>query len=99
MPKGVQAGVDADRDWQWSTVLRSSIDLQEAIIVETAYAAAEPGDPISSGQPGGANSTEAASPSAARAGDAATADRAAGTVMRGDIQTNPVTWDRGALFR
>jgi len=84
------ARIDADRDWQWSAALRSSIDLQEAIIVETAYVSAEEGDPISPGQPGGTNSTQSASPSAARAGDATTADRASGTVMRGDAGTTTV---------
>lgn len=83
--------LEADRDAEWSTALRGLVELQEAIIVETAYAAAESGDAMSDGQPGGKDSTRSASPSKGRSGDAATADRASGTVMRGDAPTSTVS--------
>lgn len=90
------ASIEADRDAEFSRVLRARIDLQEAIIVETAYTAS----PASQGQPGGKNSTDAAGPSKGRAGDTTTADRATGTVVRGDAATTTVDWsDRGNLFR
>lgn len=77
--------VDADRDATFSRVLRCRVDLQEIIIVDTAYAAAEPGsDAPQGGKPGGEKSTKAAQPAKGRAGDAATADRASGPVQRGD---------------
>lgn len=82
--------IEADRDAEWSTALRGFVELQEAIIVETAYAAAESGDATSDGQTGGKDSTRSASPSKGRAGDAATADRASGTVMRGDAPASSV---------
>lgn len=80
--------IDATRDAQFSSVLRATIELQEVIIVSTAYAAGDFGsDGNSGGQPGGENSTQQARPNPTRSNDAATADRAAGTVQRGDNPT------------
>lgn len=80
---------NVDRDSQFSTILKGSIDLQEIIIVDTAYAAPEAGDEApKGGQPGGKQSTRAASPSASRASDEATAVRTSGTVQRGDTPSS-----------
>jgi hypothetical protein len=77
--------ISVDRDATNSQVLKGTAELQEAIIVETAYASAEPGsDAPNSGQPGGVKSSKAAAPSKGRAGDAATKNRASGSVQRGD---------------
>lgn len=89
----------ADRDDSFSRILKGSAELQEVIIVETAYAAAEQNSqPSQSGQAGGKKSTNAASPSKAKAGDAATRDRASGVVQRGDspAKTAPVSPDSSA---
>ena len=80
--------IDAERDATFSRVLRATVDLQEIIIVSTAYAA-DPGGETGAGssdrgQPGGKKSLRAAPPSSERAKDAATANRASGTVQRGD---------------
>lgn len=78
--------IDAERDATFSTVLRAKVDLQEIIIVETAYAADPEGDSGTGerGKPGGKKSTRAAPPTSDKAGDAATANRAAQTTQRGD---------------
>lgn len=83
-----ELGALRDADWCWAW--NGGVELQEAIIVDTAYAAAAPGA-SSDGKPGGANSTRSATPSPSRAGDAATADRASGTVQKGDAATKPAT--------
>lgn len=77
--------IDAERDATFSRVLRAKVDLQEIIIVSTAYAA-DPGGETGGerGQPSGRQSTRAAPPTSERASDAATANRASGTVQRGD---------------
>ncbi|MBG6211675.1 hypothetical protein IWQ49_006366 [Labrenzia sp. EL_126] len=76
--------IDAQRDVVFSNILKATIDLQEVIIVGTAYAADPAGDGFERGQPGGANSTSSAAPSAERAKPGVPADRASGTVQRGD---------------
>lgn len=87
--------IDADRDASFSRVLRARVDLQEIIIVSTAYAADPAGETgagsSNRGQPGGRKSTRAAPPSAERSTTAATANRASGTVQRGDagVSTAP----------
>lgn len=91
------ARLEADRSAQYAAIFYGFAELQEAIIVETAYTAAEDGDPVSNAEPGGKNATRSATPTSGRAGDAATANRASGTIMRGDIPAQSV--DRGALFR
>lgn len=77
--------IDAERDATFSRVLRGKVDLQEIIIVSTAYAADPAGTTTGErGAAGGKKSTRAAPPSAERSKDAATANRASGTVQRGD---------------
>jgi hypothetical protein len=78
--------IDAERDAMFSKVLRARVDLQEIIIVGTAYAADPEGDTDSGerGKAGGQKSTRAAPPTSGKAGDAATANRASQTVQRGD---------------
>jgi hypothetical protein len=89
----------ADRDKDTAFVLKGRAILSEAIIVETAYAASETTSQ-NDGQPGGKKSTSAARPSAGRAADPATADRASGTVNRGDVTTTTVSdEDRSALSK
>lgn len=81
--------LSATRDAGTSRILDGRAELQEIIIVSTAYTATEgsANDAQSQGRPGGANSTQSARPTPERAGDAVTADRAAGTTMRGDAGT------------
>lgn len=82
--------IDAERDAMFSKVLRAKVDLQEIIIVGTAYAADPEGDSGTGerGKPGGQKSTRAAPPTSEKAGDAATANRASQTVQRGDAGLN-----------
>jgi hypothetical protein len=85
-PNMLVKSIDAERDVQFSKVLRARVDLQEVIIVGTAYAADPDGD-LSTGErgkPGGVNSTRAAPPTSEKARDALTADRASQTIQRGD---------------
>lgn len=90
--------VSAERTSDFSTTFNGRIELQEVKIVSSASVAGEGGDRSgasteSSGgkrEPGGRQSRRAAPPSASRASDAATKNRAAGTVNRGDVRTNPV---------
>lgn len=83
--------IDADRDETFSRVLRAKIDIQEAVIVSTATAAVnESAAPTPRGKAGGKKSTSAASPSKSASKDAVTADRATGTVSRGDSPTKSV---------
>lgn len=93
----------AERDAQYSRVLNGRVELQEAIIVSTAYTSteAEANVPQSTGKAGGTKSTQSARPIPERAGDAVTADRASGTVMRGDAaaKTVPVSQNRSILSR
>lgn len=76
--------ITADRDSQFSRVLYARIELQEVVIVSTAYAAV---DVDQAGQ------TSPNSP-AGQAGDATTADRTAGTVQRGDAPASQVAPQR-----
>ncbi|MDO9417039.1 phage baseplate protein [Pararhizobium sp.] len=97
--------IDADRDATFSTVLRCRIDLQEIIIVGTSYAADPNGEPGRNGQadqggnPGGSKSLKAAKVSPERARDGVTADRATGTVQRGDagVTTVPAGQDQSII--
>lgn len=84
--------IEPDRDKDFSTTFRATVDLQEVIIVSTARAA---GDGPEGGKPGGEKSTKAASPTKGRAGDAATADRASGPAQRGDAPATSVEPARG----
>lgn len=92
-----------ERSSEFSSVFRGTIDLQEILIVSSASVAGD-GSASSSGSkeskggakaPGGKNSRRAATPAASRASGADTQDRAAGTVNRGDVRTNPVPTDSG----
>lgn len=78
--------LSATRDAGTSRILDGRAELQEVIIVSTAYTSTEASanDPQSQGKPGGTDSTQSARPTSERAGDAVTSDRAAGTTMRGD---------------
>ena len=78
--------IDPDRNAEFSTVLRAEVDLQEVIIVGTAYAADPEGDAGTGerGKPGGQKSTRAAPPTSDRAGDVPTANRSSQTIQRGD---------------
>lgn len=81
--------LSATRDAGTSRILDGRAELQEIIIVSTAYTSTEgaANDPQSPGKPGGANSTQSARPTSERAGNPVTADQAAGTTMRGDAGT------------
>lgn len=73
------------RDRTNAHILSCKVDLTEAIIVDTAYAADPEGDATGQrGAAGGKNSTRAAAPAPERAKDSVTADRASGTGQRGD---------------
>lgn len=85
--------IEPDRDKDFSTTFRATVDLQEIIIVETARAADEGQE--EGGKPGGTKSTKAATPTKGRAGDAATRDRASGPVQRGDAPAKSVEPARG----
>lgn len=78
--------LSAERDSSMSRILKGSAELQEIVIVSTAYTASEgeANSPQSQGKAGGAKSTQSARPTTERAGGPVTADRAAGTTMRGD---------------
>ena len=85
--------IEPERDVVYASIFRGRIFLREVQIVDTAYAAAEPdatGSAPKSGKPGGKKSTRAAAPAKSRARDAATADRASGTVQRGDAAAKTV---------
>lgn len=84
--------LSAERDSTLSRILKGQAELQEVIIVSTAYTASEgeANAAQSKGGPGGKNSTQSARPTSERAGDAKTADRAAGTTMRGDAAETTV---------
>ena len=74
--------LSAERDSENSKILRGRAELQEAIIVSTAYTVSEAN--LKSGKPGGKNSSQAARPTPDKAKDEQTKDRASGTVVRGD---------------
>lgn len=88
--------ITPDRDKDNSSILQGSVDLQEIIIVDTAYASAqadEDDEKLSGtkrGGPGGEKSTRATRPTASNTGDATTSDKAAATVARGDSPTTTV---------
>lgn len=90
--------INAHRDKQTARILRATIILREVIIVSTGSA------PFSLSQqasPGGANSRSAATPSSEASTNTVTADRAAGTVSRGDIPatTSPPTQNQSILSK
>lgn len=76
--------IDPERDASFSTILRCRVELQEAILVGTAYAADPDGDNYEQGKAGGEKSLKSAAPAPERSRDPVTADRSTGTVQRGD---------------
>jgi hypothetical protein len=85
----------ADRDKTFSQILRCTADLQEIIIVSTAYAADPTG--TSTGDP---TNTSSSKLNSTNAGDPATADRVTGTTLRGDTgvtTTNTTGGDESIL--
>lgn len=76
--------IDPERDASFSTILRCRVELQEAILVGTAYAADPDGDNYERGKAGGEKSLKSAAPAPERSRDPVTADRSTGTVQRGD---------------
>lgn len=80
--------INPKRDRKSSQIFTGSIDLQEVIIVNTAYATGVDGstDAGNATQSAGRQAT----PNAGTAGNAATADTVAGTVARGDNIATPV---------
>lgn len=87
--------IEADRDAKYSRILSAKVDCQEIIIVSTAYADGASGG----GAPGGDGSTKAATPTSELSGDAATADKAAGTVQMGDASASAASAaDSSILF-
>lgn len=82
--------LNAKRDATFARVLSGSAQLQEVIIVDTAYAAAPGGVALPpAGNPGGSGSVLSSRPASSRSIDVGTAIRAAGTVQRGDSPTLP----------
>lgn len=86
------------RDATYSTILKGTVGLQEVIIVATSYAADPAGDNAQRGQAGGKKSTRAAAPSANRSPAGPQADRASGTLQRGDAGSRtPTAKDQSIL--
>lgn len=90
--------INVTRDVMYSRVLSGRVDLQEVIIVSTAYVSTEgtQNDAQSTGKAGGKKSTQSARPTTERAGDKVTGDRAAGTTMRGDAGVKTVEPSRNS---
>ena len=70
--------ISTERDASFSTVLRAKIELQEIVIVETAY------DPNASSGGAGKSKTRSATPTAGKASNPSTSDKSAQTVNNGD---------------
>ena len=87
-PNMLVNSISADRDKTYSNVLKAVVELQEAIIVSTGTAAVDVGNAgtAPTGEPGGTNSVSAAKPTRETSSDLITADRATGTVQRGDAR-------------
>lgn len=97
-PNMLIKGIYPERDATYSTVLRGRVELQEAIIVGTAYAADPEGDNADRGSPGGKKSTRSAPTTSERAKGSVTSDRASQTEMRGDAGVQSATTaDRSLL--
>lgn len=80
--------LNAERDKTFSSVLRCTCDLQEIIIVATAYVA-DPGTGDTTGNNQN-QSSAAKNATSQNATDTTTADRTAGTELRGDSATSTV---------
>lgn len=83
--------MDFSNDKENPHVLKGQVEIREIILAESNFTSNEDGTEYNNGQPGGKNSTNQAAPASSRSGDAATADRAAGTVNRGDNPTTTVS--------
>jgi len=90
-PNMLVKAIYPERDAGFSSVFRGRVELQEAIIVATAYAADPGGDNSERGKPGGKKSTRAAPATSERAKGGATPDRASQTEMRGDTGVSTAT--------
>ncbi|MCF1502200.1 hypothetical protein L0F51_00275 [Afifella sp. H1R] len=92
--------LSAERDQRHSQILNCICEMEEAIIVGTAtvLVGGEGATETRGGaaEPGGKGSRRSARPSTERATDAATADRAADTVARGDSASTPVDASKGS---
>lgn len=92
--------IGADRDKDFSSVLRCRVDLKEIIIVSTSYVADPTGDGPQAGEQAASNRTTTGEPLAEnRTTDAATADRVSGTINRGDSTAQPVNDNSSVLKR
>lgn len=85
--------ISTERDASFSTVLRAKIELQEIVIVETAY------DPNASSGGAGKSKTRAATPTAGKASNPATSNKAAQTVNNGDTGGNTPTAKNKSILR
>lgn len=84
--------ISTERDASFSTVLRAKIELQEIVIVETAY------DPNASSGGTGKSKTRSATPTAGKASNPATSDKSAQTVNNGDTGgSTPTARNRSIL--
>ena len=93
--------IEADRDAEWSSALRSYVELQEAIIVSSGTGAPAAGGAVSSSLPGGTRAVRAATPSAALSAGFSVVNRASGLVQRGDIAARALSAEaaRAVLLR
>jgi len=88
--------LSADRDKQFAAILSGRCELQEIIIVSTAYAVSQGGadgagaGPANRSNPASGAQGRAATPTAASSAPGPTADRAGGTVARGDVPGSTV---------
>jgi hypothetical protein len=86
------------RDATYSRVLDGLCELQEAIIVSTAYTSAQgdSGSEKSNAPSGGQKTNRSATPTKERTSGNVTQDRASGTTMRGDAKTATVPTNNGS---
>lgn len=84
--------IDADRDKDTSRILRARVSCREVIIVSTSSATSPTGasQDRSRAAPGSSGARRAATPSRDLSSGSAAADRASGTLQRGDSVTSTV---------
>jgi hypothetical protein len=82
--------IQAYRDKDNHSILSATVTLREVIIVSTSGGSGSSSGSKSSGKPGGTKSRTATTPSKASSTNQATADRASGTVTRGDTPAKQV---------
>lgn len=92
------ANLSAERDATYSRILKGKAEMQEVIIVSTAYASSEgeSGSARSKGKKGGKKSTQSGKPAKSSTTGSATQDRASSTSMRGDVNSSTVQNSSGA---